>query len=56
MQWNWQQPDWPNFRYDSSQLKDFEAATRDLHELVEMGALSRTGERKHTRYYLNVNI
>lgn len=29
-------------------------ATRDLHELVEMGALSRTGERKHTRYYLKV--
>jgi len=28
-------------------------ATRDLHELVEMGALSRTGERKHTRYYLS---
>lgn len=27
-------------------------ATRDLHELVDMGALSRTGERKHTRYYI----
>jgi Fic family protein len=29
-------------------------ATRDLQDLVEMGALRRTGERKHTRYYLNI--
>ncbi|MBA8667893.1 Fic family protein [Holosporaceae bacterium 'Namur'] len=29
-------------------------ATRDLHDLVEKGALTRRGERKHTRYYLNV--
>ena len=28
--------------------------TRDLHELVLMGALARTGERKHTRYHLNL--
>ena len=28
------------------------AATRDLAELVEMGALHRSGERKHTRYWL----
>jgi len=27
-------------------------ATRDLTSLVEMGALTRTGERKSTRYYL----
>lgn len=27
-------------------------ATRDLSELVEMGALTRTGERRHTRYHL----
>jgi Fic family protein len=27
-------------------------ATRDLAELVELGALNRTGERKHTRYHL----
>jgi len=26
--------------------------TRDLQALVEMGALTRKGERKHTRYYL----
>lgn len=26
--------------------------TRDLQDLVEMGALSRTGERRHTRYWL----
>lgn len=29
-------------------------ATRDLTSLVEMGALTRTGERKATRYYLNI--
>ncbi|AIF81167.1 FIC domain-containing protein Huntingtin-interacting protein E [endosymbiont of Acanthamoeba sp. UWC8] len=29
-------------------------ATRDLHDLVEKGALTRRGERKHTRYYLNI--
>ncbi len=28
-------------------------ATRDLQDLVEKGALVRTGERKHTRYWLN---
>ena len=27
-------------------------ATRDLQELVDMGALSRTGERRYTRYWL----
>jgi len=30
-------------------------ATRDLQDLVEKGALSRTGERRHTRYWLNLN-
>lgn len=29
-------------------------ATRDLQDLVEKGALTRTGERRHTRYYLPV--
>ena len=29
-------------------------ATRDLHDLVENGALLRTGERRHTRYWLNL--
>jgi Fic family protein len=28
-------------------------ATRDLQELVEKGALSKTGELRHTRYHLN---
>lgn len=30
-------------------------ATRDLHELVEIGALTRTGERRYTRYHLNID-
>ena len=29
-------------------------ATRDLHELVTQGALTRTGERRHTRYWLDL--
>jgi Fic family protein len=29
-------------------------ATRDLQGLVRMGAFNKTGERKHTRYYLNL--
>ena len=29
-------------------------ATRDLSELAAMGLLRRTGERRHTRYWLNV--
>ncbi|MBV9548122.1 MAG: Fic family protein [Alphaproteobacteria bacterium] len=29
-------------------------ATRDLHDLVEKGALTREGERRHTRYYLPI--
>lgn len=28
--------------------------TRDLKDLVEMGALARTGERRHTRYWLRL--
>lgn len=30
-------------------------ATRDLAELVELDALHRNGELKHTRYYLNID-
>lgn len=30
------------------------SATRDLQDLVEMGALIRTGELRHTRYQLNL--
>ena len=31
-------------------------ATRDLQNLVEQGALTRTGELRHTRYYLNLPV
>lgn len=31
-------------------------ATRDLTELVDMGALSRTGELRHTRYHLTIPL
>ena len=29
-------------------------ATRDLQDLIEKGALTKTGELRHTRYHLNV--
>ncbi|GLR62408.1 hypothetical protein GCM10007919_71380 [Rhizobium indigoferae] len=29
-------------------------ATRDLHDLLERDALTRTGERRHARYALNL--
>lgn len=31
-------------------------ATRDLRDLVEKAALTRTGELRHTRYYLNLSV
>lgn len=31
-------------------------ATRDLHDLMEKGVLTRTGERRHTRYWLNFGV
>ncbi len=31
-------------------------ATRDLQDLVENGALTRTGELRHTRYFLNLSV
>ena len=31
-------------------------ATRDLADLVEKGALNKTGELRHTRYWLNIKI
>lgn len=30
-------------------------ATRDLQKLVSMGAFTRTGEQRYTRYYLNID-
>jgi Fic family protein len=30
-------------------------ATRDLQDLVEKGAVTKTGELRHTRYYLNIS-
>ncbi|HEV7738054.1 MAG TPA: hypothetical protein VGO47_11860 [Chlamydiales bacterium] len=29
-------------------------ATRDLADLVQKGALRKTGELRHTRYWLNI--
>ncbi len=31
-------------------------ATRDLRDMVSKGALTRTGERRHTRYHLNTAV
>jgi len=41
---------------DAAHVCDASPATvrRDLGDLVEQGALERTGQRKHTRYHLNI--
>lgn len=31
-------------------------ATRDLNELVDLGVLTKTGERRHTRYHLPISL
>ena len=31
-------------------------ATRDLGDLVAKGALTKTGELRHTRYHLNISV
>lgn len=48
MPWNWQEPEWPVFHHPA-------AATRDLADFVAKGALIRTGQRKGTRYHLNLS-
>lgn len=40
--------------YISISGKSRATATRDLQQLVELGALTRTGERRYTRYRLNL--
>ena len=32
------------------------SATRDLSDLVKKGALTKTGELRHTRYWLNLDF
>ena len=31
-------------------------ATRDLADLIEKGALTKTGKLRHTRYWLNIRV
>ncbi len=65
MSWNWQQPGWPAFHFDLESISQLEkyiaitgasraAATRDLAELMKLDALYKTGELRHTRYWLNI--
>ena len=64
MTWNWQQPD-GKVRRDSGGGLSAEnyltitraspaTATRDLADLVDQGALVRTGDRRHARYHLAI--
>jgi len=44
MVWNWQQPDWPDFAYDSTRLAPLES--RLLHESVLLfGAFAHLGNQ-----------
>lgn len=64
MAWIWEQLGWPRFdgpegfegglragKYASITGASAATATRDLAELVAIGALVRTGERRHARYH-----
>lgn len=42
--------------YISTTATSRATATRDLNDLVQKGALIRTGERRHTRYWLNLSV
>jgi Fic family protein len=41
--------------YISTSKTSRATATRDLQDLVEKGALTKIGELRHTRYFLNIN-
>lgn len=60
MIWNWQQDAWPEFTCAAKYMKITAApsatATRDLAALVAMGALTRTGSNKATRYHREATV
>jgi Fic family protein len=43
-------------KYISITKASIPTATRDLADMVAKGALSRTGERRHTRYHANISL
>ena len=43
-------------KYNSITHAPHSTVTRDLNDLVEKGALRRTGERRHTRYHLSTTL
>jgi len=51
MAWNWQIS---AENYISITGTSRATATRDLQEVVEIAALPREGERRYTRYWLNL--
>lgn len=53
MQWNWQQPDWPNFRWNSDALAALEA--RFLQQSgIMIGVVKHLGEDDRTNVVLDV--
>jgi hypothetical protein len=43
MAWNWQQPDWPHFRWDADSLKQYE--TQFLHNVgMQIGSTKHFDE------------
>jgi hypothetical protein len=53
MNWNWQKPDWP-LLYMAITGAPAATARRDLGQLVQLGALRRTGQLKGTRCCLSI--
>ena len=53
MQWNWQQPDWPNFRWNSEALAALEARFLQQSGVV-IGVVKHLGEEDRTSVVLDV--
>jgi hypothetical protein len=65
MTYNWQLPDWPEFRYELGGVAEVllafaltgaskATATRDLLQLARIGALHSRGGGRSTRYELGI--
>ncbi len=53
MTWNWQNPDWPNFKWDRSRL----SATEEQFLLgagVVIGTVKHLGEDEHNQLFVEV--
>lgn len=53
MMWNWQQKEWPNFRYDKAQLEEFESQFLKQEGML-LGAFKHLDETDKTTLTINI--